>query len=127
MYQRNLSVFFCAPQGVTKEDIERAELALQAANKGIDLAAVSANKRSSENKENKPEGNKPEGNKPEGNKPEGSDVKDSATTTTILRKVWTDVSRVSSVVLTGRLCWKNSDRFVYKQILLIVFHMKCIV
>ena len=62
-------------QGVTKEDIERAELALQAANKGIDLAAVSANKRSSENKENKPE----------------RTVEESG-----LRKVWTDVSHRSS-------------------------------
>ena len=61
-------------QGVTKEDIERAELALQAANKGIDLAAVSANKRSSENKENKPE---------------------RTTEDSVLRKVWTDVSQQS--------------------------------
>ncbi|KAI0241081.1 hypothetical protein LSAT2_001739 [Lamellibrachia satsuma] len=59
-------------QGVTKEDIERAELALQAANKGIDLAAVSANKRLSENKENKPEGN------------------DDTSAAMTRRKVWTD-------------------------------------
>ena len=84
MYESNLKcLFFCALQGVTKEDIERAELALQAANKGIDLAAVSANKRSSENKENKPE---------------GSDD-NPATTTTVLRKVWTDVSTLSSTVV----------------------------
>ena len=34
-------------QGVTKEDVERAELALQAANKGIDLAVLNAAKRAS--------------------------------------------------------------------------------
>ncbi|KAK2173333.1 hypothetical protein NP493_884g04028 [Ridgeia piscesae] len=63
-------------QGVTKEDIERAELALQAANKGIDLAAVSANKRSSENKENKPE---------------------RTTEDSVLRKVWTDEDTQASL------------------------------
>ena len=82
-------------QGVTKEDIERAELALQAANKGIDLAAVSANKRSSENKENKPEGNE-----------------DTSAAMT-RRKVWTDVSSSACEVL-GRPCWYEYRCFYFR-------------